>query len=212
MGLFISMEGPDGSGKTMQMDQLQRELEEAGYSVLRTREPGGPAISERIRNLLLDPDCKEMSARTEALLYAASRAQHVEEVIRPALREGRIVLCDRFVDSSLVYQGIGRDLGVDRIAKINEFATEGLRPDVTIVLQIDYQEGLRRKKEQYAGKLDRMEQQKAEFHQKVHEGFARLAEWDPDRVKVIDGSRDPQEVHILIMEVLRPYLTGFQPQ
>lgn len=123
MGLFISMEGPDGSGKTLQMDLLQKELEKQGYSVLRTREPGGTPIGERIRKLLLDPECREMSAQTEALLYAAARAQHVSQKIVPALREGKIVLCDRFVDSSLVYQGIGRGLGVEQIRELNRFAT-----------------------------------------------------------------------------------------
>ncbi|MBQ7916980.1 MAG: dTMP kinase [Firmicutes bacterium] len=212
MGLFISMEGPDGSGKTLQMDMLQKALIEAGYPVLRTREPGGPAISERIRALLLDPACKEMSPETEALLYAAARAQHVSQVIKPAMAEGKVVLCDRFVDSSLVYQGIGRGLGVSTIGEINHFATGGLQPDVTIVLQIDYAEGLRRKNVQYSGQLDRMEQQAGSFHQLVHDGFSQIVEWDPERVRMVDGSKAPEEVHTMIMEVLKPWLDRVLPQ
>ena len=211
MGLFISMEGPDGSGKTLQMDLLQKELEEQGYSVLRTREPGGTPIGERIRELLLDPECREMSAQTEARLYAAARAQHVSQKIVPALREGKIVLCDRFVDSSLVYQGIGRGLGVERIRELNRFATGETEPDVTIVLQIDYEEGLRRKSRQYAGQLDRMEQQQGSFHQKVHDGFYELAAWSPERVRVVDGSKDPESVHTMIMKELESFLKRFSP-
>lgn len=212
MSLFISMEGPDGSGKTMQMDLLERELLQAGRCVVRTREPGGTPIGERIRELLLNPDCREMTPVTEALLYAASRAQHVEQTIRPALERGQIVLCDRYIDSSLVYQGIGRDLGVGQIADINQYATGGLWPDITFVLQIGYEEGLRRKSRQYDGKLDRMERQQDEFHRKVHDGFNRLAELYPQRVRMIDGGQEPLEVHKMIMEALEPYLPGVQPR
>ena len=143
MGVFVSLEGPDGSGKTMQIGLLRESLEKAGYRVLCTREPGGPSSSEEIRKVLLDPANQKMTARTEALLYAAARAQHVEEVIRPALEEGCIVISDRFTDSSLVYQGIGRGLGVEKVREINAFATDGLEPDLTLVIQIDYEEGLR---------------------------------------------------------------------
>lgn len=212
MGLFLSMEGPDGSGKTLQMDLLQQELQVAGYPVLRTREPGGTQIGERIRDLLLDPECREMDAMTEALLYAASRAQHVRQTIRPALERGEIVLCDRYVDSSLIYQGIGRGLGVGQIAAINEYATGGLQPDMTIVLQIGYEEGLKRKNRQYDGRLDRMERQADEFHRRVHDGFSSLVQLDPGRVRMIDGGRTPQEVHILIMEALKPLLNRVQPR
>ena len=179
--------------------------------MLRTREPGGTPIGERIRELLLDPECREMSAQTEALLYAAARAQHVAQKIVPALREGKIVLCDRFVDSSLVYQGIGRGLGVERVRELNRFATGETEPDVTIVLQIDYAEGLRRKSRQYAGQLDRMEQQQGSFHQKVHDGFYELAAWSPERVRVVDGSKDPENVHTMIMKELESFLKKIQP-
>ena len=207
MGLFISMEGPDGSGKTMQMDMLEQDLRQRGLDVLRSREPGGTAISEKIRDMLLDPANTEMSSRTEALLYAASRAQHVEQVLKPALDGGKIVLCDRYVDSSLVYQGIGRGLGIPAIEEINAFATGGLQPDVTIVLQIDFEEGLRRKGRQN-GSLDRMEAQKEDFLRRIHDGFTHLMDLDPDRVFLIDGANPPDEVFREIQNVLKPFLTG----
>ena len=207
MGLFISMEGPDGSGKTMQMNMLEQELRQRGLDVLRSREPGGTAISEKIRDMLLDPANTEMSDRTEALLYAASRAQHVEQVLKPALRQGKIVLCDRYVDSSLVYQGIGRGLGIPAIEEINAFATGGLQPDATIVLQIDFEEGLRRKGIQNGG-LDRMEAQKEDFLRRIHDGFTELKELYPERVFLIDGAKAPSEVFQEIQNVLKPFLTG----
>lgn len=207
MGLFISMEGPDGSGKTMQMNMLEQELRQRGLDVLRSREPGGTAISEKIRDMLLDPANTEMSDRTEALLYAASRAQHVEQVLKPALRQGKIVLCDRYVDSSLVYQGIGRGLGIPAIEEINAFATGGLQPDVTIVLQIDFEEGLRRKGIQNGG-LDRMEAQKEDFLRRIHDGFTELKELYPERVFLIDGAKAPSEVFQEIQNILKPFLTG----
>ena len=207
MGLFISMEGPDGSGKTMQMDMLEQDLRQRGLDVLRSREPGGTAISEKIRDMLLDPANTEMSSRTEALLYAASRAQHVEQVLKPALDGGKIVLCDRYVDSSLVYQGIGRGLGIPAIEEINAFATGGLQPDVTIVLQIDFEEGLRRKGRQN-GSLDRMEAQKEDFLRRIHDGFTHLKDLDPDRVFLIDGANPPDKVFREIQNVLKPFLTG----
>ncbi|MBQ7064656.1 MAG: dTMP kinase [Firmicutes bacterium] len=208
MGLFITMEGPDGSGKSLQMDLLEQDLEQRGFDIVRTREPGGTRISERIRDLLLDPECAEMDARTEALLYAAARAQHTAERIRPALEAGRIVLCDRFTDSSLVYQGIGRGLGVEEVAAFNHFATGGLAPDLTILLQIDYEEGLRRKNRQYDGHLDRMELQQNDFHHKVHDGFAVLQRLYPERIRMVDGSDSPEEVHKHIMEIVEPLLSG----
>ena len=206
-GIFITMEGPDGSGKTMQMNMLEQELRQRGLDVLRSREPGGTAISEKIRDMLLDPANTEMSDRTEALLYAASRAQHVEQVLKPALRQGKIVLCDRYVDSSLVYQGIGRGLGIPAIEEINAFATGGLQPDVTIVLQIDFEEGLRRKGIQNGG-LDRMEAQKEDFLRRIHDGFTELKELYPERVFLIDGAKAPSEVFQKIQNVLKPFLTG----
>lgn len=193
-GLLITLEGPDGSGKTMQMDLLEQALLAQGYPVLRSREPGGTAIGEAIRGIILDPQCSEMDPMTEALLYAASRAQHVAEKIKPALEKGSIVLLDRFLDSSLVYQGIGRGMTIETIEAINQFATGGLQPDITLMVYIDYEEGLRRKKAQ-KGSLDRMEQQQELFHRRVNEGYLTLAHRYPNRIKLIDGAREPQKVH-----------------
>lgn len=209
MGLFISVEGPDGSGKSLQMRLLEQSLREMDLPLVCTREPGGTEISERIRELLLDPKNRRLCARSEALLYAASRAQLVDEVIRPALEAGNIVLSDRFIDSSLVYQGIGRELGVDNVFGINRFAIADTLPDVTILIQIDFEEGLRRKAAQRGGVLDRMEQQADSFHQKVHDGFNNLAQFDPKRVVVVDGAQTPEKVHADILEALKPYLQDY---
>lgn len=191
-GLFITIEGPDGAGKSTQVPFLKRTLEEKGYNVVLTREPGGTVIGEKIRELLLDKTNKEMSDTTEALLYAASRAQHVAELILPALKEGKVVLCDRFVDSSIAYQGEGRGLGMGPIENINDFATMGLKPDLTIFLDIDPEKGLKRVKA--TKEVDRLEQEKLDFHRKVYKGYKELAKKDPKRIKVIDASQTMEEV------------------
>lgn len=191
-GLFITIEGPDGAGKSTQIPFIKRFLEEKGYKVLLTREPGGTVIGEKIRDILLDKEHKEMSDVTEALLYAASRAQHVAELIIPALKEGKIVLCDRFVDSSMVYQGKGRNLGLESIRDINDFATIGLKPDLTILLDLDPEIGLNRVKK--VKEVDRLEQEKLTFHRKVYEGYMELATMYPERIKVISANRSIEEV------------------
>ena len=200
MSLFISLEGPDGSGKTMQLDLLETALRDAGYDVLRSREPGGTAISEKIRDLILDPANREMVPLTEAYLYAASRAHHVAQLIRPALAEGKIVLLDRFVDSSLIYQGLGRGLGIDEVAQLNSFATGGLLPDVTFMVYIDYEEGLRRKLSQANHTLDRLEAEESSFHRMVNLGYLELTGRYPERIRLIDGARDPRTVHEDILQ------------
>lgn len=202
MGMFISMEGSDGCGKTTQMNLLEAHLRREGYTVTRSREPGGTRIGEKIRDLLLDPENKEMDMRAEALLYAASRAQHIKQVIRPAVERGEIMLCDRFVDSSLVYQGIGRELGIDEVAGINLWATYGMMPDLTVILYIDYEEGLRRKKLQTNDHLDRLESAAEEFHRKVNAGYKTLAELYPDRIVLIDASGSIEEVEKAVWEVV----------
>lgn len=207
MGLLITMEGPDGSGKTMQMDLLEEALRRQGLSVVRSREPGGTRIGEAIRGIILSPDYTEMDAMTEALLYAASRAQHVAEKIRPAMQQGSIVLLDRFLDSSLVYQGIGRGMTIETVEAINRFATGGLQPDMTIMVYIDYEEGLRRKKRQN-GSLDRMEAQQESFHRRVNEGYRQLAERYPQRIQLVDGARDPQIVHQDILKRVQNLVQG----
>ena len=194
MGLLITLEGPDGSGKSLQADLLEKRLQAEGYSVVRSREPGGTPIGEAIRDVILNPDFQEMDSMTEALLYAASRAQHVAQKIRPALAEGRIVLLDRFLDSSFIYQGIGRALGIETVEAVNRFATGGLWPDITFMVYINFEEGLRRKKAQ-KGSLDRMEAQQEAFHRKVNEGYLTLTQRYPDRIVLIDGARSVQDVH-----------------
>ena len=185
-GLFIVMEGPDGSGKTTQINLLKEYLEEAGYECLITREPGGTVIGEEIRQLILNPEHKEMSPVTEMLLYAASRAQLVHEVIGPALEEGKIVISDRFVDSSIVYQGIARKLGISTVSAVNAPGIGIYRPDGIFFIDLSEAEGLRRKKEQK--NLDRMEQEGIDFHHMVSEGYRKVLSGRPEVLK-IDGGR-----------------------
>lgn len=185
-GLFIVMEGPDGSGKTTQINLLKEYLEEAGYECLITREPGGTVIGEEIRQLILNPEHKEMSPVTEMLLYAASRAQLVHEVIGPALEEGKIVISDRFVDSSIVYQGIARKLGISTVSAVNAPGIGIYRPDGIFFIDLSEAEGLRRKKEQK--NLDRMEQEGIDFHHVVSEGYRKVLSGRPEVMK-IDGGR-----------------------
>ncbi|RHK34890.1 dTMP kinase [Anaerobutyricum hallii] len=185
-GLFIVMEGPDGSGKTTQINLLKEYLEEAGYECLITREPGGTVIGEEVRQLILNPEHKEMSPVTEMLLYAASRAQLVHEVIGPALEEGKIVISDRFVDSSIVYQGIARKLGISTVSSVNAPGIGIYRPDGIFFIDLSEAEGLRRKKEQK--NLDRMEQEGIDFHHMVSEGYRKVLSGRPEVMK-IDGGR-----------------------
>ena len=185
-GLFIVMEGPDGSGKTTQINLLKEYLEEAGYECLITREPGGTVIGEEIRQLILNPEHKEMSPVTEMLLYAASRAQLVHEVIGPALEEGKIVISDRFVDTSIVYQGIARKLGISTVSAVNAPGIGIYRPDGIFFIDLSEAEGLRRKKEQK--NLDRMEQEGIDFHHMVSEGYRKVLSGRPEVMK-IDGGR-----------------------
>lgn len=185
-GLFIVMEGPDGSGKTTQINLLKEYLEKAGYECLITREPGGTVIGEEIRQLILNPEHKEMSPVTEMLLYAASRAQLVHEVIGPALEEGKIVISDRFVDSSIVYQGIARKLGISTVSAVNAPGIGIYRPDGIFFIDLSEAEGLRRKKEQK--NLDRIEQEGIDFHHMVSEGYRKVLSGRPEVMK-IDGGR-----------------------
>ncbi len=198
-GIFISFEGPDGAGKTTQMKMLGERLEGMGRAVLYTREPGGTLISEKIRNLLLDPSHAEMVDRTEALLYAASRAQHVEELIRPALAAGKVVLCDRFTDSTIAYQGFGRGIDIDFLDQLNRMATAGVMPNITIILDIDPEQGMGRISEKRipssGGGKDRIEQENMGFHERVRDGFLRLAELEPDRCRVVNAGRNRDTVH-----------------
>ena len=165
--MFITIEGPEGSGKTTAVDTAVKELEKMGYRIVRTREPGGTPIAEQIRNVILDKNNVAMDQRTEALLYAASRRQHLVEKVWPALKEGKIVICDRYLDSSLAYQGGARGLGVDNILQVNSFATEGTFPDLTLLFDIDPKIGLARISANADREVNRLDLEKLEFHNKV---------------------------------------------
>jgi dTMP kinase len=199
-GLFITIEGSDGAGKTTQINLLKAYFEKKGMDVVFTREPGGTRISEAIREIIIDKNNSEMVDKTEVLLYAASRAQHVEEFIRPALMEGKIVICDRYVDSSIVYQGMARGIGIEQVANINEFATSGLEPNLTIMLDLDAETGLLRKKNQK--QLDRLESEKDSFHRKVSNGFRALAKGKEERIVSINASLDIEVIHRKIIECI----------
>ncbi|MCM1287917.1 MAG: dTMP kinase [Clostridium sp.] len=203
-GIFISMEGPDGAGKTTQIELLKSYLENKGYEILITREPGGTKISEAVRSIILDRTNVEMDYMTEALLYAAARAQLVAEVIKPAIADGKAVISDRFVDSSAVYQGMARGLGVETVYKINEYAIQGMMPKLTIHLDLPASVGIMRKKNQ--AELDRMELEKAEFHERVAEGYRQLAKLSPERIYTIDATLPVEEIHKLIMSKLEEIL------
>ncbi|MGX6961604.1 dTMP kinase [Vagococcus xieshaowenii] len=192
-GIFITVEGPDGAGKTSVVKRLETLLKnELGKeTVVLTREPGGIPIAEEIRKVILDPKNVEMDARTEALLYAAARRQHLVERIIPALNEGKVILCDRFVDSSLAYQGAGRKIGMEPVLSINEFATEGLLPDLTLYLDVDSDTGLERiRRGRTVDQLDRLDQESAVFHQRVQHAYIKLAEQDPERIVTINARKD----------------------
>lgn len=187
-GLFITFEGGDGAGKSTQVSRLADALRADGHTVVATREPGGTAIAEKIRQVLLDPANHEMGHHTEALLFAAGRAEHVHHLIRPALERGEIVISDRYMDSSIVYQGMGRGLGAQDVMGLNMWATGNLKPDLTIVLDVDSDFGLER-----VGEKDRIEQAAPEMHERVRQGFLQLAAADPDRYFVINA-RQPVKV------------------
>lgn len=192
-GFFISVEGSDGSGKSTQMKKIQEYLCSHGQEVITTREPGGTAISEAIRALLLNPENRAMTAKTEMLLYAAARAQHVEELILPALAAGRHVLTDRFADSGIAYQGYGRELG-DMVADVNRIATSGAEPDITFYLDLPPEAGIARKQSETAHKMDRLELEEQAFHIRVQQGFAALCQQHGQRIRRIDAGRSADAV------------------
>lgn len=187
-GLLIAFEGGEGAGKTTQIRLLVTWLKEEGFDVVVSREPGGTEIGDKIRRILLDPKLKGFSPRAELLLYEASRAQHVDQVIRPALEKGKVVITDRFADSSTVYQGVCRGLGVELVESFNLFATGGITPNLTFVLDVHETEGLARAKKRVRG-TDRLEREKTSFHKKVRQGFRALAERYPERFHLLDARR-----------------------
>ena len=197
-GAFLTMEGLDGSGKGTQIERLMDALDRWGFDVVHTREPGGTPIGEKIREILLDRENAGMCDETEALLYAASRAQHVREKILPAVKEGKVVLCDRFLDSSAAYQGGGRKLGVDKVLAINAPAVDGTLPDLTVYLDIDHRESLRRRCA--ASEPDRMEMEADSFHARVENGYHELIARNPERFVVVDAAKTREEIAAEIQE------------
>jgi dTMP kinase len=190
-GVFITFEGPDGAGKTTILSMVANHFKEA----MVTREPGGIDIAEQIRKVILNKENTAMDPRTEALLYAAARRQHLIEKVKPALEEGKMVLCDRFVDSSLAYQGYARDLGIDEVWSINQFAIEMLMPQLTIYFDIEPELGLKRINKNKDREINRLDLENLEFHQKVRDGYYLLMERFPDRMVRIDASGTVEEVY-----------------
>jgi dTMP kinase len=202
-GRLIAFEGVEGSGKSTQLELLRRVLEGRGREVVVTREPGGTPAGERVRSVLLDPEV-ELHPRAEALLFAAARAELVEAVIRPALERGAVVLCDRYLDSSLAYQGAARGLGQGPVEEVNRFATGGLLPDLVVLLDLDPASGLRRR----AGALDRIEAQDLGFHRRVRQAFRDLAAADPARFSMVDAATPVPEVAAQVQAAALALLEG----
>ena len=200
MGFFITFEGCEGSGKTTQAKLLYNHLKKKGYRVIFTREPGGTKISNFIRDILLNEKNKDIDRITEVLLYEASRAQNISEKIKPALKKNYIVICDRFSDSTIAYQGYGRGINKEIIKKIDKFATGGLKPNLTILLDIHPDVGLNRIK-----RFDRLEKEKLLFHKKVRKGYLELAKKEPDRIKVFDATKDKESINRKIISLLKNY-------
>lgn len=201
--LFFTFEGPEGAGKTTVLKMVVSKLQEEGKEVIATREPGGSVIAEEIRQVILNPAHTEMDAKTEALLYAAARSQHFVEKIEPALKQGKLVLCDRFIDSSLAYQGIGRGLGIEGVKSINEFAIGQRMPDMTILFDLDPKIGLARINAHKNREINRLDVENLAFHQKVREAYLKLAEEFPERIYVIDASQSLEEVFQNVWKVLK---------
>lgn len=209
MSLFITFEGPDGSGKSTQIGLTAKYLADRGYPVLCTREPGGTRIGDRIREILHDASHSEMAAQTELLLYTASRAQLVQQVILPHLKQDGIVLCDRYADSTYAYQGYGRRLDFDFLRSLTKFATQALKPDITIYLDMDVGKGLKRKAAANTtgqGEWNRMDQLELDFHQRVRSGYLAMAQAQPERWLIIDAAGSVDEIHQIIRAHLDPIL------
>jgi len=203
-GIFITFEGPDGSGKTTISKYVCEELTKRGYPVIYSREPGGSEIAEEIRNIILDPKNTAMDVRTEALLYAASRRQHYVEKIKPAIERGDIFICDRFVESSLAYQGFGREIGIDAIYELNQFAIEGKLPDMTVFLDVSPEVGLKRIESR--SNKDRLDQETTAFHQRVYAGYQEVLRRYRDRMHVIDATQSEQTVKDIALQTVLEWL------
>ncbi len=210
MSRFITFEGIEGSGKTTQIQMLSNHFEEQGIDHVLTREPGGTAIGDQVRRLVLNPTYNDMRPACEMLLYAAARAQHIEEVIRPALKDERVVLCDRFVDATLAYQGYGRGLSLDLIRRLHALDALALRPDLTLLFDIDARAALERARSRDHTKAKdetRFEQEDLAFHQRVRSGYLDLARQEADRFAIIDARGTPAEVHRRVLPAIQRFLT-----
>lgn len=200
-GLFITLEGADGCGKTTQINLLKDYLINKGYEVVLTREPGGKGLGEKLREILLNYD-GEVSDRCEAFLYLADRAQNIDTIIKPAINSGKIVLCDRHTDSSLAYQGYGREQNLDNINMLNELAVNGIHPDLTIVFDIDTETSMAR----VGTEKDRLERAGIEFHKRVRNGYLEIAKQNPQRIKVVDASQSISNVQKDVLKIIENYL------
>ncbi|CAI2647394.1 dTMP kinase [Apilactobacillus kunkeei] len=207
-GKFITFEGTDGAGKTtilnMVLDYLKEEM---GDKLVTSREPGGNPIAESIREVILDRKNVDMDKRTEALLYAAARRQNIEQTVKPAIADNKLVICDRYIDSSIAYQGGGREIGEDAINEMNQFATEGFLPDLTIYFNLPVEEGLKRiAKNRAEDEVDRLDVETIDFHNRVHAAYQRLAKANPERIKSVDATQSIDAVYQNVLEILQPYL------
>ena len=205
-GYLITFEGPDGSGKSSVLNAIAQELETQGKEVVITREPGGVPIAEKIRSLILDPENRDLDEKTELLLFVAARRQHLAERVLPALQEGKVVLMDRFIDSSVAYQGFGRGLSIFDINWLNDYATDGLKPDLTLYFDLDVEIGLARIAESQDRVADRLDQEDIEWHRRVREGYLSLLEGNDQRFKKIDASQTKEEVLAASLEILNHYI------
>ncbi|AVI94561.1 dTMP kinase [Oenococcus oeni] len=209
-GFFITIEGPDGAGKTSLLDNLMPALRDIfGDNLIETREPGGVRISEAIRKIVLGLKYPEMNRRTEALLFAAARAQHMVEKIEPALADGKIVLSDRFVDSSIAYQGGGRELGIEAVSEINNFATNGLQPNLTLLLDLPSEVGIARIMKHRSDEVNRLDKDRLVFHKKVRQTYLQLAKDQPNRIKVLDATQSPEKIAINALQLIQESLKGW---
>lgn len=200
-GLFITLEGADGCGKTTQLNLLKEYLTSSGYEIVVTREPGGKGLGEKLREILLNYD-GEVSDRCEAFLYLADRAQNIDTIIKPAINSGKIVLCDRHTDSSVAYQGYGREQNIDNINMLNELAVNGVHPDLTIVFDIDTETSM----ERVGAEKDRLESAGIEFHKRVRNGYLEIAKKNPQRIKVVDASQTIEDVQRDVIKIVEEVL------
>ena len=202
-GIFISFEGPDGAGKTTALEKLLPLLKErTDKEVVLSREPGGSIIAEKIRKIILDIHDEEMDPRTEALLYAAARRQHLVDAVLPALEEGKVMLSDRFVDSSIAYQGGGRQIGTKEVGEINDFAIDGHLPDLTVYFDVTPDVGLSRIRKDHEGAMDRLEKEALSFHQRVYDSYMEIVKNNPDRIKTVDAAQPVEKVVADALDVI----------